>query len=204
MHEYCHAVGATRSERTPFKGRTNTDLRENTIGYAKRKTLIEKNNGSEQIVDATGSFVIFNEGVTDEIAHRVLVEYLSRKDFFGMTATGLTDIKKEGLFATRSHLSIEYKTARTFADVLVERISKLCEVPKDVVWNAVIGDYFRGSGLPKDLLDEIIGRSFTYNLGQSRDATDLKDLAKYFKFPDPRPGAIERLKTYLRGGITFE
>jgi hypothetical protein len=204
VHEYCHAVGATRAERAPFKDRTDADLRERTIGYAKRKTLIEKNGESEQVVDAANSFVLFNEGVTDEIAHRVLTEYLSRKDFFGMTAAGLSDTEKEGLFSSGSPFSIEYRTARTFADMLVERISKVCEVPKDVVWNAVIGDYFRGTGLPKELLDEIVGRSFTYNLGKSQDASDLKDLAKYFNFPDPRPGTIERIKSYLRGGITFE
>jgi len=204
VHEYCHAVGANRAEQGPFKGRTDADLREETAAYAKMQTLIKKDGETEQVIDSGNSFVLFNEGITDEIAHRVLEKYLSRKEFFGITASNLLDKEKEGLFSSAPHMSVDYRTARTFADMLVDRISKLCEMPKDVVWNAVIGDYFRGIGLSKDLLDEIIGRGFTYNLGESRSASDLKELAKYFNFPDPRPGAIERLKSYLRGGITAE
>jgi hypothetical protein len=204
VHEYCHAVGSNRAERGPFKGRAGADLEEKSAAYAKFQTLIEKDENSEQIVESANSFVLFNEGITDEIAHRVLETYLSRTDFFGMTASSLRNSEKEGLFSFAPHVSIDYRTARTFADMLVERISKLCELPKDVVWNGVIGDYFRGTGLPKDLLDELVGSSFTYNLGAAENATDLKDVARYFNFPDPRPGVIERLKSYLRGGITFE
>ena len=204
VHEYCHAVGANRVQQGPLKDRTDIDVREKTAAYGKIKTFIQKHGETEQIIDAAKSFILFNEGITDEIAHRVLETYLARKDFFGITASSIGDREKEGLFSFAPHVSVNYRTARTFADLLVERISSLCEIPKDVVWNAVIADYFRGTGLPKDLLDGIIGRGFTYNLGRSRNAMDLKDLAKHFKFPDPRPAAVERLKSYIRGGIKLE
>lgn len=204
VHEYCHAVGANRLGWGKFEEREDADLEEKSAAYAKFQTLIEKSEDGERAVEAANSFVLFNEGITDEIAHRVLETYLARTDFFGMRASKLRDGEKEGLFSFSPHMSVDYRTARSFADMIVERISKLCEVPKDVTWNAIIGDYFRGVALPKDLLDEILGRSFTYNLGAAESATDLKDVAKFYNFPDPRPGVIERIKSYLRGGISFE
>ncbi|KKW19956.1 MAG: hypothetical protein UY63_C0004G0041 [Parcubacteria group bacterium GW2011_GWA2_51_10] len=204
IHEYCHAVGANRAEQGPYKERSDVDLREKNVAYAKVQSLIEKKSGKDQVIDSANSFMLFNEGITDEIAHRVLETYLSRKDFFGITASSLFKKEKEGLFSFSPHMSIHYRTARTFADMLVDRISKISEVPKDVVWNGVIGDYFRGTGLPKELLDEVIGPGFTYNLGEAESAADLKDLAKHFDFSDPRPGTVERLKSYFRSGIRFE
>ncbi len=124
-------------------------------------------------------FRLFNEGITDQIAHEVLLEYLRRVPHTASPAV----YKRISLLSLANNIqsgSSAYDAARHMVMALVGAIAQDVGVTEDVVWRGFVRHYYSGEITPGDfiaLLAESFGVEFVERLAQAQNGTDLRELA---------------------------
>lgn len=177
VHEYTHAASGVEDWQSTEEGKQVHYVRS---GVSERRSL----EGEEIRSHAD----LFNEGLTEHIAHEVLLEYARR--------TGeLPDRKKILDNATSEMLEdTGYSHAQRFADLFVRSFAETTGVPPEVVWRGLERAYFERSPILKELsgsLSELVGEDLAHTVETSEDKDHLFNY-KLIQYLDRNPDLIEK------------
>ncbi|MBV9159671.1 MAG: hypothetical protein JO019_03710 [Candidatus Kaiserbacteria bacterium] len=179
FHETAHSTSYNKIEWDVEFGETNmrADL--------KQQTGFDANVASKRIDNGRKSdeqmrvFELFNEGITEQIAHEVVLEYVRRRP----TSIEPSKFKRTTTNYLESEIfegTNDYDAARQMITAIVLSISEQTNVPEKVVWRGFVRQYYTGEMTPGDvveLLNETFGSNFGERIAEAKDGTDLRELA---------------------------
>ncbi len=119
-------------------------------------------------------FKLVNEGITEQIAQEVMMEY-SRREFgrAKMEAVGLSVLNDGGY----------YELARQLVLILTGAIARETGVDEKIVWRSFVAQYYTGelrSGEIVELLNDTFGREFGERVAKCESVVQLNMLVAEF------------------------
>lgn len=144
---------------------------------------------------AENMYSYFNEGVTDKLALEITMEYI-RATAFGGGETRMRHAMYDEP-NTRGSFNVEYMLSTypkeiNLVDHMIDKISQTTEVPKDIVWHAIVRSMYEREEISdktiKEGLDEIFFPGFTKLLKTATEDT---------KFLGPEPSIKQKLLDWI-------
>ena len=175
FHELVHATGRVHVSDSSSVANGFAHYRADyQIGIESAIDTESAKNESSSVV----LFTLLNEGITDNISHEVLLEYIQRHPYSAdpilFKKESDTSIKDEVLTLDR-----DYDVARHVVLALTAAIAKETGVSEDVVWRGFVQQYYSGESDAQEfgsLLAETFGREIVDALSQAQTGADLKKL----------------------------
>lgn len=202
FHEYTHATGLVDcvGESVPFAS-AGSNVSRQRVGFDDMSLDMPAGPNSDIQERGHTLYKLLNEGITERVADEVLLEYVRRvsdEEYIDFEA-------KENLakvfVGMDNNLNSLYATAKRFVGVLTQHIAEESGVPEEVVWRAMIRQYYSGELKTEEvtrLLSEFFGSGFTEALAQSKSAVDLMNLLDSSKKQDQYAESVSRWLEYLK------
>ncbi len=118
---------------------------------------------------------LFNEGVTEMLAQRIVLDYLQR--------TGYGDVEKRNNYKkAQVNIASAYTEAVVFINAFINQLAERCGVPVDVARGGIINGYLNGedimSGETGRLFSDIFSSELLEKISQVQSDFDLERLKK--------------------------
>lgn len=187
VHEETHAIAHTACVTEHSKDERGTPLEQINVRTGYERTHLSAEVHSDNEVKITNWGKAINEGVTDAIALKIFAQYLESNPLSNCSKSDIeTYIKDRNTFQKSAYASYIY--ALKLFTLLV---SKGSGVPPDVVENAIIRGYLRGSEFISDEteaeLDKLLGEGMGLFLrNTAEDDNSLDDFIKALDAGDIR------------------
>jgi hypothetical protein len=186
-HENAHATGKISFELTPDVMRTN-------VGYS-----ADIQTESHKYTVAS----LFNEGVTELVSQRVAREYLIGYPMI-LEDGSILDIEAYDRFLESYHIElgtpISYAAARDFVRALSRHIAQTLSTTSELVEDAFVAGYFRGTEEyfdNPDFLDGVVGPGFSAQMRAAATAEDLQRIVREYEMPPITSLVQEKIEATL-------
>lgn len=182
FHELCHATGSIKvglEVRTDSEDDSSLFVQQVGVEAYSQETISSRKDGEAETKDTLNLFKLLNEGITEQITHEVLLEYL-RRSAHGTAPHIFRKISERSIVISVLEGRSDYDAARQMVMAIVEVLAHETGVSTGMVWRGLVREYYTGEMSPGDmvqLLSDTFGVEFAERLAQAKDGTDLRELA---------------------------